>query len=224
MRFTERLGRFRARHVVAGTAAVALLAAAVLVIGPLGSGGAVEAGQAAPAVPAAPVEGPGTELTGAAQPPLPPTPPEPAAAAAAPGGTPVSPATVGSAPPPVAQPPTGQPPTGRPTAGPPPSALSARYATTSVWDGGLVAQITVSNGGDREQDWRVELVLPDGVRVGNAWNTRADQRGDRVLLIPPPERPRLRAGESTVLGFKASRNPGAPYAPRSCSVNTRPCE
>jgi cellulase/cellobiase CelA1 len=217
------------------TAVAASLVAGVLILGPIAGGATVGAGRPAPVLPAAPVEGSGTEQTGVPQPPLPPTPAEPAVPSAAPSGTAGQPTPTGSAspphfsPPPRAGRPPGRPPwAGPPSGGPPPGgppwALSARYTTTSAWDTGLIAEITVTNAGDREQDWRVELVLPAGVRVGNAWNARADQRGDRVLLVPPPERPRLRPGESTVLGFRASRPPGAPVTPRSCSVNTRPCE
>jgi cellulase/cellobiase CelA1 len=112
-----------------------------------------------------------------------------------------------------------------PTAGLPASTgarvLTARYEVRGRWKGGFNAELVVTNlGAQPVEGWTVELRMPDGVRVTDAWSADLQQAAGRVTLRSQPWNTYVGPGGTVHLGFQATGNAAAPSG---CTVNRVPC-
>ncbi|WP_422735040.1 cellulose binding domain-containing protein [Micromonospora sp. WMMD729] len=113
-------------------------------------------------------------------------------------------------PPPTTPPPTTPPPTTPPPTTPPPTGASctATYAVQDQWNGGFVANVTVTAGGTAISGWRVTLNLPSGASVTSLWNGVATGSSGTVTVVNQSYNGRLNAGQSTIFGFQGTGNGG----------------
>lgn len=117
-------------------------------------------------------------------------------------------------PPPTTPPPTTPPPTTPPPTTPPPTGASctATYAVQDQWNGGFVANVTVTAGGTAINGWRVTLNLPSGASVTSLWNGVATGSSGTVTVANQSYNGRLNAGQSTIFGFQGTGNGGGATA------------
>ncbi|MFY1615659.1 cellulose binding domain-containing protein [Micromonospora sp. WMMD736] len=119
-------------------------------------------------------------------------------------------------PPPTTPPPTTPPPTTPPPTTPPPTgACTATYAVQDQWNGGFVANVTVTAGGAAVSGWRVTLNLPSGATITSLWNGVATGSSGTVTVANQSYNGRLNAGQSTSFGFQGTGNGGGATA--SCT-------
>jgi len=112
-------------------------------------------------------------------------------------------------------------PTGRLPASTSPRVLTARYEVRGRWKGGFNAELVVTNlGAQPVEGWTVELRMPDGVRVTDAWSADLQQAAGRVTLRSQPWNTYVGPGGTVHLGFQAT---GDAAAPSGCTVNRVPC-
>jgi hypothetical protein len=109
--------------------------------------------------------------------------------------------------------PTGSP-TKSPTAGPSPTlspaTLSCKvtFANSSVWHGGFVANITISNTGTAAiTGWDVTFTFGGDQRISSGWNLTFSQTGAAVTLHNAAWNTTIGAGRAAV----AIRPPGGPH-------------
>ncbi|MFG1884121.1 cellulose binding domain-containing protein [Micromonospora sp. NPDC049102] len=110
--------------------------------------------------------------------------------------------------PPTTPPPTTPPPTTPPPTTPPPTgdACTATYAVQDQWNGGFVANVTVSAGSTALSGWRVTLNLPSGASVTSLWNGVATGSSGTITVTNQSYNGRLAAGQSTSFGFQGTGN------------------
>ncbi len=104
--------------------------------------------------------------------------------------------------------PGGTTPTETPTATPSPTGgtgtCRVRY-TKSEWQGGLVADVTISNtGSSAVNGWRLGFTFPGDTRVTNAWNATATQTGGTVTATNMSYNATIPAGGSQSFGFQGT--------------------
>ncbi|MET8043743.1 cellulose binding domain-containing protein [Micromonospora sp. NPDC005215] len=119
------------------------------------------------------------------------------------GGTPPT------TPPPTTPPPTTPPPTTPPPTTPPPGgtpACTAVYAVQDQWNGGFVANVTVTAGTTALTGWRVSLNLPSGASVTSVWNGVASGTSGTITVANQSYNGRLGAGQTTSFGFQGTGN------------------
>ncbi|MEU7924054.1 cellulose binding domain-containing protein [Micromonospora sp. NPDC049107] len=111
-------------------------------------------------------------------------------------------------PPPTTPPPTTPPPTTPPPTTPPPTgaACTATYAVQDQWNGGFVANVTVTAGSTALSGWRVTLNLPSGASITSLWNGVATGSSGTVTVANQSYNGRLAAGQSTSFGFQGTGN------------------
>ncbi|MGC5377576.1 cellulose binding domain-containing protein [Micromonospora sp. DT68] len=126
--------------------------------------------------------------------------------------------TLGDNPPPTTPPPTTPPPTTPPPSTPPPSdppttppptggpACTAVYAVADQWNGGFVANVTVTAGSAALSGWRVTLNLPSGASVSSLWNGVASGTSGTVTVTNQSYNGRLAAGQTATFGFQGTGN------------------
>ncbi|MET7876086.1 cellulose binding domain-containing protein [Micromonospora profundi] len=126
--------------------------------------------------------------------------------------------TLGDNPPPTTPPPTTPPPTTPPPSTPPPSdppttppptggpACTAVYAVADQWNGGFVANVTVTAGSAALSGWRVTLNLPSGASVSSLWNGVASGASGTVTVTNQSYNGRLAAGQTATFGFQGTGN------------------
>ncbi|WP_341720740.1 S8 family serine peptidase [Micromonospora sp. FIMYZ51] len=119
-------------------------------------------------------------------------------------------------PPPTTPPPTTPPPTTSPPTTPPPTggtrSCTAVYTVQDQWNGGFVANVTVTAGATALNGWRVTLNLPSGVSVSNVWNGVASGRSGTVTVTNEQYNGRLAAGQTTSFGVQGTGNGGGTTA------------
>ncbi|MEU0548280.1 cellulose binding domain-containing protein [Micromonospora sp. NPDC005979] len=117
-------------------------------------------------------------------------------------------------PPPTTPPPTTPPPTTPPPTTPPPTgaACTATYAVQDQWNGGFVANVTVTAGSTAVSGWRVTLNLPSGATVTSLWNGVATGSSGTVTVANQSYNGRLAAGQTTSFGFQGTGNGGGATA------------
>jgi cellulase/cellobiase CelA1 len=99
--------------------------------------------------------------------------------------------------------------------------LTARYEVRGRWKGGFNAELVVTNlGAQPVEGWTVELRMPHGVRVTDAWSADLQQAAGRVTLRSQPWNTYVGPGGTVHLGFQAT---GDAAAPSGCTVNLVPC-
>jgi hypothetical protein len=112
-------------------------------------------------------------------------------------------------------------PTNRPSASTGVRLLTARYEVRGRWKGGFNAELVVTNlGAQPLEGWTVELHMPSGVRVTDAWSADLHQAAGRVTLRSQPWNTYVGPGGTVHLGFQAT---GDAAAPSGCTVNLVPC-
>ncbi|MFB0620376.1 PHB depolymerase family esterase [Streptomyces sp. AGS-58] len=117
------------------------------------------------------------------------------------------------------QPPT-DPPTGPPTT--PAGACRVTY-TTSTWNTGLTAAVTVTNTGTAPVDgWALTFALPAGQTITSGWNARFSPSSGTVTARNADYNATLAPGASTTLGFQATHT-GDTSAPAAFSLNGAAC-
>ncbi|WFE53844.1 cellulose binding domain-containing protein [Micromonospora sp. WMMD1155] len=106
-------------------------------------------------------------------------------------------------------PPTTPPPTTPPPTTPPPptgGACTAVYAVQDQWNGGFVANVSVTAGTAALTGWRVTLTLPSGAAVTSLWNGVASGSSGTVTVANQSYNGRLAAGQGTSFGFQGTGN------------------
>ncbi|MFF4713502.1 PHB depolymerase family esterase [Streptomyces eurythermus] len=115
---------------------------------------------------------------------------------------------------------TTQPPTEPPT--PPAGPCKVTYST-STWNSGLTAAITVTNTGTEPVDgWALTFTLPAGQAITSGWNAQFSPSSGTVTARNAAYNASLAPGASTTLGFQATHT-GDTSAPASFSLNGATC-
>ncbi|MFF8596905.1 PHB depolymerase family esterase [Streptomyces sp. NPDC015220] len=118
-------------------------------------------------------------------------------------------------------PPSTDPPTDPPTT--PVGACRVAY-TTSAWNTGLTASITVTNTGAAPVDgWALTFTLPAGQTITSGWNAAFSPSGGTVTARNAAYNGTLAPGASTTLGFQATHT-GDTSAPTSFGLNGVGCQ
>jgi hypothetical protein len=96
--------------------------------------------------------------------------------------------------------------------------------STSDWDTGFTANMTLRNDGDPITSWTIGWMFLDGQRVVQGWNgTFAQAAGSAAVTVTNmPYNGALATGASTTLGFNGSKGT-ANRPPTNFSVNGTPC-
>jgi endoglucanase len=95
--------------------------------------------------------------------------------------------------------------------------------TTSSWQGGFTATVTVKNLGDPVNGWTLAFTFPDsGQRVTQGWSATWQQSGSAVTARSMSYNGALATGASTTVGFNGSWT-GANPAPTAFTLNGTAC-
>ncbi|MFI1294104.1 PHB depolymerase family esterase [Streptomyces sp. NPDC020792] len=117
---------------------------------------------------------------------------------------------------------TTPPPTDPPTT-PPAGACRVAY-TTSAWNTGLTASITVTNTGTAPIDgWALAFTLPAGQTITSGWNATFSPTSGAVTARNVAYNSTLAPGASTTLGFQANHT-GNTGNPVSFALNGAACQ
>ncbi|PJM91305.1 extracellular catalytic domain type 1 short-chain-length polyhydroxyalkanoate depolymerase [Streptomyces sp. CB01373] len=117
---------------------------------------------------------------------------------------------------------TTPPPTDPPTT-PPAGACRVAY-TTSAWNTGLTANITVTNTGTAPIDgWALAFTLPAGQTITSGWNATYSPASGVVTARNVSYNSALAPGASTTLGFQANHT-GNTGSPASFTLNGAACQ
>ncbi|MGC4846210.1 cellulose binding domain-containing protein [Micromonospora sp. DT15] len=100
-------------------------------------------------------------------------------------------------PPPTTPPPTTPPPTGTP-------GCTAVFAVQDQWNGGFVANVSVTAGNAPLTGWRVTLTLPGGASVSSLWNGVSSGTSGTITVANQSYNGRLAAGQATSFGFQGT--------------------
>ncbi|MBM0202855.1 cellulose binding domain-containing protein [Micromonospora sp. STR1s_5] len=100
-------------------------------------------------------------------------------------------------PPPTTPPPTTPPPTGT-------TGCTAVYSVQDQWNGGFVANVSVTAGTTALTGWRVTLTLPSGVSVSSLWNGVSSGTSGAITVANQSYNGRLAAGQATSFGFQGT--------------------
>ncbi|MGC4834048.1 cellulose binding domain-containing protein [Micromonospora vinacea] len=100
-------------------------------------------------------------------------------------------------PPPTTPPPTTPPPTGTP-------GCTAVYSVQDQWNGGFVANVSVTAGTTALTGWRVTLTLPSGASVSSLWNGVSSGTSGTITVANQSYNGRLAAGQATSFGFQGT--------------------
>ncbi|MGO4428625.1 cellulose binding domain-containing protein, partial [Streptomyces sp. MCAF7] len=98
---------------------------------------------------------------------------------------------------------------------PPTAKCTAAQKTTSTWNGGYQAEVTVTNSGATPiSSWMVDWTLPSGQRVDSVWNGKLTATASSASVTNADWNGSLAAGASTTFGYAASGgSPDAAAAP-----------
>ncbi|MFE9917019.1 cellulose binding domain-containing protein [Micromonospora sp. NPDC005553] len=110
-------------------------------------------------------------------------------------------------PPPTTPPPTTPPPTTPPPTTPPPTGTpgcTAVYSVQDQWNGGFVANVSVTAGSTALTGWRVTLTLPSGASVSSLWNGLSSGTSGTITVANQSYNGRLAAGQATSFGFQGA--------------------
>ncbi|MEU4528575.1 cellulose binding domain-containing protein [Micromonospora ureilytica] len=99
--------------------------------------------------------------------------------------------------PPTTPPPTTPPPTGTP-------GCTAVYSVQDQWNGGFVANVSVTAGTTALTGWRVTLTLPSGASVSSLWNGVSSGTSGTITVANQSYNGRLAAGQATSFGFQGT--------------------
>ncbi|MFE0594151.1 glycoside hydrolase family 6 protein [Micromonospora echinospora] len=95
--------------------------------------------------------------------------------------------------------------------------------TSSDWQGGFTASVTIKNLGDPLNGWTLGFAFPDAnQRVQQGWSARWSQSGRNVTAQNESYNGALATGASTTLGFNGSWS-GSNPKPTSFTINGTAC-
>ncbi|MCE9669777.1 cellulose binding domain-containing protein [Myxococcus stipitatus] len=104
---------------------------------------------------------------------------------------------------------------------PPVPGLTATFAISSSWAGGYTGRYTVTNNTAASiTGWQLELDVPPGTVLSNAFSSTMTRVGDHYIFIPVSHNATIKAGASKDFGFTAT-GLGVPF---NCTLNGNPCE
>ena len=94
------------------------------------------------------------------------------------------------------------------------------YKVTSSWDGGFVADVTVTNRGSAINGWTVSWTYGAGQKLSNAWNGTGSQSGSTVTVKDAGYNGAIASGGSTTFGLQGT---GSTAAPTGLTLNGTSC-
>jgi hypothetical protein len=94
------------------------------------------------------------------------------------------------------------------------------YKVTNSWDGGFVADVTVTNRGSAINGWTVSWTYGAGQKLSNAWNGTGSQSGSTVTVKDAGYNAGIAAGGSTTFGLQGT---GSAAAPTGLTLNGTSC-
>ncbi|MCG5458255.1 cellulose binding domain-containing protein [Micromonospora sp. PSH03] len=118
-------------------------------------------------------------------------------------------------PPPTTSPPTTPPPTTPPPTGTP--GCTAAYSVQDQWNGGFVANVSVTAGTTALTGWRVTLTLPSGASVSSLWNGVSSGTSGTITVANQSYNGRLAAGQATSFGFQGTGSGSGSGTTASCT-------
>jgi acetylxylan esterase len=128
----------------------------------------------------------------------------------------------GSAPP-TTPPPTTPPPTTPPPTTPPPTGACKVAYTTSAWNTGLTAAITITNTGTAPVNgWSLSFTLPAGQTITSGWNATYSPTSGTVTASNASYNATLNPGVGVGIGFQANHT-GDTGKPASFALNGNVC-
>jgi arabinoxylan arabinofuranohydrolase len=92
---------------------------------------------------------------------------------------------------------------------PAPGGCAATYRTTSSWQGGFQAEVTVTAGAALS-GWRVSWTLPSGQTVNQVWNGTLSTSGTTAVVSNASYNGALAAGATAAFGFIATGSASTP--------------
>ncbi|GAA2883014.1 endoglucanase [Actinoplanes cyaneus] len=102
----------------------------------------------------------------------------------------------------------------------PASAEAASFTVTNSWSSGYQGEVTISNPSSSSiSTWKVELTLPAGSTVGQAWNATLASAGQTFTFTPAGWNATIAGGASAGFGFVVNGT----GRPTSCTVNGQAC-
>jgi poly(hydroxyalkanoate) depolymerase family esterase len=124
---------------------------------------------------------------------------------------------------PTSPPPTSPPPTSPPPSSPPPSAGCRITYTTSAWNTGLTANITIANTSSAGiNGWSLAFTLPAGQTITSGWNAGYSPTSGQVTARNVAYNGTINPGQSTGIGFQATHT-GNTAKPTSFTLNGTAC-
>ncbi|MEM8532035.1 MAG: glycosyl hydrolase family 8 [Chloroflexota bacterium] len=123
---------------------------------------------------------------------------------------------------------TPVPPTETPTPFPttptsiPADGCAVDYTITDEWNGGFVANMTITNSGSAVDGWTLAWDFPDGQQISNGWNATIDQSGASVTATNVGWNTTIPEGGSVSFGFQGTNN-GSNAAPSAFTLNDQTC-
>ncbi|MET8157715.1 lytic polysaccharide monooxygenase [Sphaerisporangium sp. NPDC005289] len=108
--------------------------------------------------------------------------------------------------------PTPKPtPTPTPTPSSGPGGCAASFHTTSTWNGGYQAEVTVRNSGSSAiNSWTVNWALQSGTTINSLWSGTYTVSGSNITVKNANYNGSLGANASTTFGYVAQGSPGSP--------------
>ncbi|AEV86064.1 endoglucanase [Actinoplanes sp. SE50] len=102
----------------------------------------------------------------------------------------------------------------------PASAEAASFTVTNSWSTGYQGEVTVSNpASSKINTWKVQLTLPAGSTIGQAWNATLATGGQTFTFTPAGWNGTIAGGSATSFGFVVTGT----GRPTSCTVNGQAC-
>ena len=99
------------------------------------------------------------------------------------------------------------------------TSCSASYVTASEWQGGFVANLTVTNTGTTAlSGWTVTFTYPGDQHVTNAWNATVTQSGANITAVNMSYNGTIAPGANTTFGWQGTWT-SSDAAPTSISCN-----
>ncbi|MQY10535.1 Endo-1,4-beta-xylanase B [Streptomyces sp. RB5] len=114
------------------------------------------------------------------------------------------------------------PPPGNGGTTPPPSgsgACTARYATTTSWNGGFNGEVTITAGSGGVRNWRVPVTFGSNQTVSAVWNGTPSWSGNVMTVTPAGWNGTLSAGQTASFGFTVNGSNTAAPSVGSCSAS-----
>ncbi|MFJ9562093.1 PHB depolymerase family esterase [Streptomyces fuscichromogenes] len=109
------------------------------------------------------------------------------------------------------------------TAPQPPAGGCRVTVTTSAWNTGLTASVTVTNTGTTTvSGWRLGFTLPDGQTITNGWNATYSPASGAVTAANVSYNATIAPNASVSIGYQATHT-GNSAAPTTYTLNGTPC-